>query len=160
MKHIIKSPAILAFALFVLLATNVRAEVSRDFHTEAKALLEANIADLMANKVEDGPGYHSFRPSLKLSGFEVTFMVSNLGNILSAKYLAKASADDMDIIYEELNIMKCLVFDSNHKPGLIGKSEKGIITRKIMAKRRDDAKDVMEAALDKSGVIHLMFFRQ
>lgn len=156
-KNTMKKPLILVCALLALLATHVRAEVSRSFGKEAKALAEADISVLIENKVQEGEGYYISRTALKLTGFEVTFSISVMGRVLSARYLEKGTSDDMDIIFEELNIARYRVSDSNYISGLIEKNSK--TKRKIVAKNPDTGQNVLEVTLAGTGAINVLFFR-
>ncbi len=149
----------LLFSLLLLIMTTMQGQISNNFGKEVKALIEADVTDLMLNEIKSEYSSTFYRTELKLEGFEVNYIVSAIiGNVLSAKYLKKGNEDVMDGIYDQLNTIPYLIFDSKTRPEMIKKSDTNL-TRKISVKSRENGKTVLVITLHKSDDINLQFFR-
>jgi len=137
--------------------TTIQGQISKNFGKEVKALIEADVTDLMMNEIKSEYSSTFYRTDLKLEGFEVSYIVSGIiGNVLSAKYLKKGNEDLMDGIYDQLNTIPYLIFDSKTRPEMIKKSDTNL-TRKIFVKSRENGKTVLIITLHKSDDINLLF---
>jgi hypothetical protein len=147
----------LLFSLLLLIMTTIQGQISKNFGKEVKALIEADVTDLMMNEIKSEYSSTFYRTDLKLEGFEVSYIVSGIiGNVLSAKYLKKGNEDLMDGIYDQLNTIPYLIFDSKTRPEMIKKSDTNL-TRKIFVKSRENGKTVLIITLHKSDDINLLF---
>lgn len=147
----------LLLSLLLLIITTIQGQISKNFGKEVKALIEADVTDLMMNEIKSEYSSTFYRTDLKLEGFEVSYIVSGIiGNVLSAKYLKKGNEDLMDGIYDQLNTIPYLIFDSKTRPEMIKKSDTNL-TRKIFVKNKENGKTVLMITLHKSDDINLLF---
>ncbi|MDA3613618.1 hypothetical protein [Polluticaenibacter yanchengensis] len=152
---------LIVFVTFHFNTAAIKAQLSDNFPKEVQSLILSKPDDLKGKEIEKQNSATIYQPLLSLTGFDLKYVTSILGNSLSAVYLSKGTDSIMDNIYEKLNQIPFLIFDSKYKAGLIGKGFMDqSIARKIKVKSSDTGKDVLIVTLDKSAIIRLEFLNK
>lgn len=114
---------------------NLRAQLTDQFPAELKKLITATISDIKGRELEHQQVATIYETKLKLSGFNLTYTQSMMGNSLSGKYNLPATQETMDAIFEKLLETIYTTKDSKAQSGML----KGIMNSNVA--RRIDVLD-------------------
>ena len=148
---------ILGFFFFGIAKT----QITKNFSKELDVLIKADITKIKGKLISSQISADNYESMLKLSGFALSYSETSLGKVLCGSYLSNGNHEIMNQIYEKLNQIPYLIFDSKTHPEMI---RKGImdsdIVRKIKLKDRQNGGDILTITLDKTGIIFLQFLNK
>ena len=153
MKKMIFSAILIAASGFA------HAQLSKKFGREAQALMEAKEKQFQGKLIEEDEESVTYETTLKLTGFDVKYLLSRDEIAVLATYRKKGDEKTMDAIAKQLAEIPYVVLDSKEKPALIrkGRLEDIDIIRKIEVRKSETGQVLLTIRLDKDAAVRCRF---
>ena len=140
------------------------AQIDAGFSKQITNLLTATPEELKGAQLEKGKDHTTYLVKLPLDGFDVTYSITSLGNVLQAGYLKKGTEDLMENIRLSFLETRYTCKDSKDYPEMLKGMMNSNLNRKLELLSVDLAKGTTQklliVTLDKEGKLSINFLNQ